>query len=72
AWQGRGIGGRLLTMLIDDARARGIVRLEGEVLAENTGIRALLARLGFTFRRDPDSPELLLIERLLAGDPAAR
>ena len=72
AWQGRGIGGRLLTMLMDDARARGIVRLEGEVLAENTGIRALLARLGFTFRRDPDSPELLLIERVLAGDPAAR
>ena len=71
AWQGRGIGGRLLTMLIEVARARGIVRLEGEVLAENTGIRALLARLGFSFHRDPESADVLLIEKLLAGGPPA-
>ena len=52
-WQGKGIGRRLLEMLMEAARARGIVRLEGEVLAENTPVRALLAGLGFSFRRDP-------------------
>jgi acetyltransferase len=72
AWQGRGIGARLLGMLLEAARARGIVRLEGEVLAENAAIRALLARLGFTFRRDPESADLLLIEKTLAGAAAGR
>jgi acetyltransferase len=66
AWQRRGIGARLFEMLFEVARARGVVRLEGEVLAENTRARALMARLGFTLRRDPESPELCLVERTLA------
>lgn len=69
-WQGRGIGARLLEMLMEAARARGFVRLEGEVLGENTPMRSLLARLGFSFRRDPDGGDVLLIEKMLAG-PAA-
>jgi acetyltransferase len=70
-WQGRGIGARLLEMLMEAARARGFVRLEGEVLGENTPMRSLLARLGFSFHRDPDGGDVLLIEKMLAG-PAAR
>jgi acetyltransferase len=72
AWQGRGIGGRLLRMVVEAARARGIVRLEGEILAENTAVRALLERIGFSFRRDPESADVLLIELKLAsgGDRA--
>jgi acetyltransferase len=66
-WQGRGIGLRLLETLVEAARARGIVRLEGEVLAENAPIRALLGRLGFSFRRDPESSDVLLIEKSLAA-----
>ncbi len=65
-WQGKGLGRRLLTRLIDVARARGVRRLEGEVLAENGPIRQLLGSLGFTFRRDPDGGDVLLIERNLA------
>jgi acetyltransferase len=67
AWQGQGIGGRLFRMLIDAARARGIARLEAEVLRENAGALALLARLGFSIRRDPESPDLCLGELSLAG-----
>jgi len=48
------------------------VRLEGEVLAENAPIRSLLARLGFSFRRDPDGGDVFLIEKTLAGSAAAR
>ena len=71
-WQGRGIGVRLLETLTDAARSRGIVRLEGEVLAENAPIRSLLARLGFSFRRDPDGGDVFLIEKTLAGSAEAR
>jgi acetyltransferase len=67
AWQGRGIGARLLGLLVAAARARGIARLEGEVLHENTGAIALMERLGFSSRRDPDSPDLCLVELSLAG-----
>ncbi|ABS27360.1 GNAT family N-acetyltransferase [Anaeromyxobacter sp. Fw109-5] len=67
AWQGRGIGARLFRMLIAAARARGITRLEGEVLHENTSALALMERLGFSIRRDPESPDLCLIELGLAG-----
>jgi acetyltransferase len=67
AWQGRGIGRRLLELLLAAARARGVVRFGGEILAENEPIRALLGKLGFSFRRDPDAPEVLLIEKLEDG-----
>ncbi len=67
AWQGRGIGARLIRMLIAAARARGIARLEGEVLHENSTALELMAREGFAIRRDPESPDLCLIEMSLAG-----
>jgi acetyltransferase len=67
AWQGRGVGARLLRMLIETARARGISRLQGEVLHENTTALALMARMGFSMRRDPESPDLCLIELDLAA-----
>ncbi len=66
AWQGRGIGRRLFGQLIESARARGFELLEGEILAENEGARALVKGHGFTLRRDPESAELLLIEKRLA------
>jgi acetyltransferase len=66
AWQGRGIGRRLLVTTIATARARGIRRLEGEMLAENLPIRNLLASLGFAFRRDPEGGDLVLFEQTFA------
>jgi acetyltransferase len=66
-WQGRGIGARLLELLEEAARARGIIRLEAEVLAENLPIRALLARLGYSFHRDPDAADVFLVEKDLGS-----
>jgi acetyltransferase len=73
AWQGKGLGRRLLVRLIELARARGIRRLEGEMLSENLPIRNLLASLGFAFRRDPEGGDLILFERMLdrPAPPAA-
>jgi hypothetical protein len=38
------------------------------VLHENTSALALMERLGFSIRRDPESPDLCLIEMGLAGE----
>jgi GNAT superfamily N-acetyltransferase len=45
-WQGRGVGTALLLRLADRARAEGIRRFSGLLLAENAPMRALLAELG--------------------------
>jgi hypothetical protein len=36
------------------------------VLAENEGMLGLAERLGFSRRRDPDSPDILITEKRLA------
>jgi RimJ/RimL family protein N-acetyltransferase len=46
AWQGRGLGTVLLTRLAERARAAGIRRFTGLILAENAPMRALMAKLG--------------------------
>ena len=44
--QGQGIGAALMHALIPAARDQGIARLRCEVMAENTGMRALARQLG--------------------------
>ena len=55
AWQGRGIGKRLVRDLVAVAGAAGFQRVEGEVLAENEPMLRLLRGMGFRIRRDPES-----------------
>jgi acetyltransferase len=54
AWQGRGIGSRLLAKLIDVARRRGVKRLYGEILGINRPMLEFVRKLGFTLERHPD------------------
>jgi len=54
AWQGRGIGRRMMEKLIATARGRGVTTLYGDILSLNTHMYALLRRLGFAFGRNPD------------------
>lgn len=49
-WQGRGVGGELLRRAVEFARDEGIERIVGYVLAENTAMRKLCQRAGFTLR----------------------
>jgi hypothetical protein len=51
--------------LIAIARARGLRRMEGFVLAENTGMRGLAGRLGFADTQCPNDRML----RLVSLDP---
>ena len=54
AWQGRGIGRRMMEKLIRIARDSGVEAMYGEILSINVHMLALLRRLGFSFSRHPD------------------
>ena len=54
AWQGRGIGKRLLAILLEAARGHGVERLIGEVFASNTPMLQLARSLGFRVDFHPE------------------
>ena len=65
AWHNRGIGSRLMQALMEAARARGFRRMEGEVLASNQGMLALVRDLEFSVRTSPDDPAVKRVSRAL-------
>ncbi|MEW6688664.1 MAG: GNAT family N-acetyltransferase [Pseudomonadota bacterium] len=66
AWQGMGIGKRLLRNLECLARAAGIERIEGEVLAQNPRMLALVHAMGYETRRHRESALYVRVSRPLA------
>ena len=54
AWQGRGIGQRMMAKLIAVARSRGLERMYGDVLSTNRRMLAFCRRLGFALARVPE------------------
>ena len=56
AWQGRGIGRRLMEKLIVVARSRGLARMYGDVLSTNLHMLDFCRKLGFALGRHPDDP----------------
>lgn len=56
AWQGRGIGRRMMEKLIGVARSRGVARIYGDVLSTNRRMLEFCRRLGFALGRNPDDP----------------
>jgi acetyltransferase len=65
---GAGLGGTLMTALIDAAKRRGLQDMEGFVLAENKPMLRLAARLGFSIAPDPEDRTVRLC-RLHLGTP---
>jgi len=59
AWQGRGVGRRLMEMLIAAARRHGMRHMVGEILATNQGMLHLARRLGFGIARVPNDATVL-------------
>ncbi len=49
-YQGQGFGTELLSRLVEIARAEGLTRLTGEILAENNGMQHLCKRVGFQLK----------------------
>lgn len=64
-YQGHGIGGKLMTALIDVARDQHLSVLEGFVLASNAKMLELMSRLGFMIHPDPDDPTLRRVTKNL-------
>ncbi|WP_343054480.1 GNAT family N-acetyltransferase [Pararobbsia alpina] len=60
-WHGLGLARRLMETLIEIARARGVQRMEGFVLAANSSMRGLAARLGFADMQCPEDPTLRVV-----------
>jgi acetyltransferase len=64
-WQGRGLATALMHALMDAARARGVQRMYGDVLAANHKMLGLTEGLGFRSRPHPHDPRMRLVERKL-------
>jgi len=53
AWQGKGLGRHLMDRLLDVARQRGVRRLVGAILQENTPMQQLAKEVGFAMHPTP-------------------
>ena len=58
AWQGRGIGRRLMEKLASVARSRGLKTIYGDVLSTNRPMLELCRKLGYALGRHPGDPTL--------------
>jgi acetyltransferase len=64
-WQRRGLGSRLLTLLVETASARGLERIGGDVLAINRPMTAFASAHGFSVTLSESDPKALRVERRL-------
>jgi acetyltransferase len=62
-WRHRGIASRIMMSLMEIARSRGLQRMEGEILTENSDMLKLVRKLGFTLRPCPDDARVQLAEK---------
>ncbi|MGH8745105.1 MAG: GNAT family N-acetyltransferase, partial [Burkholderiales bacterium] len=68
AWQGRGIGRRMLDKLMSVAARRGVRRMHGDILSSNASMLALVRKLGFRLKRHPQDATITLAARELLQD----
>jgi len=68
--KGQGLGHRLMTEIIDYARSRGLNRIFGEVLRENTTMLRMAGELGFARADVPDEPGIIHVTISLDDLPA--
>lgn len=59
AWQGRGLGRRLMAHLVAEARGQGLQRLHGDVLGENRRMLALMREFGARLRPHADGAQVV-------------
>jgi acetyltransferase len=59
--KGRGLGWRLMELIIEYARTEGLRRIEGQVLAENLVMLRMCRELGFSVEPEPDSADIMKV-----------
>jgi acetyltransferase len=65
AWQRQGLGHKLMSALMDAARAQGIKRMEGEVMQGNHAMLKLTQSLGFDSEIHPEDVGVRRVVRVL-------
>ena len=68
AWQGRGLGRRLLAALVEHARDAGLREMVGYVLATNTIMLRLVRSMGFSISLEPGDATVRRIRRDLGTE----
>lgn len=71
SWQGHGLGFAMMEALESCARARGVARLFGYVLADNDSMRRMMDARAYEAHREPDEPGVLRFSLALAPAGAA-
>jgi acetyltransferase len=70
AMKGRGLGWLLMRRMIDYAKAIGLKRIHGQVLAENITMLRMCRELGFHVGDDPSSRDIKVVTLALVEDTA--
>ena len=65
AMQGKGLGQKLMTALMDAARAKGLKVMAGEVLKTNANMLKLMNRLGFSIEDRIDDDNIKRVRKIL-------
>ncbi|HVY56316.1 MAG TPA: bifunctional acetate--CoA ligase family protein/GNAT family N-acetyltransferase [Xanthobacteraceae bacterium] len=68
--KGRGLGWKLMELMIAYGRSEGLKRIEGQVLRENTVMLQMCRELGFRIVDDPNDHDIALVSLTLAKAPA--
>ena len=64
-WEKRGLGAKLMKALISHAQSRGIKRIHGSVLKNNSDMLQFVKGLGFEETTDPDDISVVLVIKYL-------
>ncbi len=64
-WHHRGIGTRLMRVLINIAKARGLKTMKGEILSNNANMLGLMRKIGFTVYPHPDGATMKMVTKTL-------
>ncbi len=62
---GKGLGQKLMTSLMEAARAKGLKTVEGEVLSNNHNMLKLMTRIGFSTKSSEDDHSIIKVSKAL-------
>ncbi len=65
SFQGKGLGQKLMVVLMEAARSKGLSMIEGEVLSNNHSMLNLMMRLGFAVKASEDDQSVMRVSRAL-------
>ncbi len=65
--KGRGLGWKLMELIIAYARHQGLKRIKGQVLSGNTVMLEMCEKFGFQIKPDPESEDVRLVTLALEG-----